>query len=59
MAHSMGCLTDMTKSYLKGRPTNWSHNVGICDILSNGNFNLVVLTISNGYTTYNGKVISA
>lgn len=59
MAHSMGCLTDMTKSYLKGRPTNWSHNVGVCDILSNGNFNLVVLTINNGYTTYNGKIISA
>jgi len=57
MAHSMGCLTDMTKSYLKGRPTNWSHNVGVVDILSNGNFNLMVHTISNGYTTYNGKVI--
>ncbi len=59
MAHSMGCLTDMTKSYLKGRPTNWSHNVGVCDIMSNGNFNLVVLTINDGYTTYNGKIIGA
>jgi len=58
MAYSLGCLTDMTKSYLKGRPTNWSHNVGVVDIMSNGNFNLMVHTISNGYTTYNGKVIS-
>ena len=59
MAYSMGCLTDMTKDYLKGRPTNWTHNVGIVDILSNGNFNLVVLDINDGITTYNGKVISA
>jgi len=59
MAYSMGCLTDMTKDYLKGRPTNWSHNVGIVDILNNGNFNLVVLDITDGVTTYNGKIISA
>lgn len=59
MAYSMGCLTDMTKDYLKGRPTNWSHNVGIVDILNNGNFNLVVLDINDGITTYNGKIISA
>ena len=59
MAYSMGCLTDMTKDYLKGRPTNWSHNVGIVDILNNGNFNLVVLDINDGVTTYNGKIISA
>ena len=59
MAYSMGCLTDMTKDYLKGRPTNWTHNVGIVDILSNGNFNLVVLDINDGVTTYNGKIISA
>jgi len=49
----------MTKDYLKGRPTNWTHNVGIVDILSNGNFNLVVLDINDGVTTYNGKIISA
>ena len=59
MAYSMGCLTDMTKDYLKGRPTNWSHNVGLVDILNNGNFNLVVLDINDGITTYNGKIISA
>jgi len=47
----------MTKSYLKGRPTNWSHNIGVVDIMTNGNFNLMVHTISNGYTTYNGKII--
>jgi hypothetical protein len=57
MAHSMGCLTDMTKSYLKGRQTNWSHNVGIIDIFEDRNFNLQVLTIINGITSYGGKVI--
>ena len=59
MAHSLGCLTDMTKEYLKGRPTNWSHNVGVVDIFTNGNFNLVVLEIVNGYTSYCGEIISA
>ena len=58
MAYSMGCLTDMTKGYLKGRPTNWTHNVGIVDIFHNGNFNLTVLDINDGITTYGGKVIS-
>ena len=59
MAHSMGCLADMNKEYLKGRPTNWTHNVGVVDILNNGNFNLIALDIQNGVTTYAGKVISA
>ena len=59
MAYSLGCLTDMSKSYLKGRPTNWSHNVAILDIFSNNNFNLVVLDIVNGVTSYGGKIISA
>tara|TARA_R100000278_G_scaffold88739_1_gene67705 strand:+ start:1348 stop:2109 length:762 start_codon:yes stop_codon:yes gene_type:complete len=57
MAYSMGCLTDMTKDYLKGRPTNWSHNVGLVDIFDDGNFNLVVLNIVDGITSYAGKVI--
>jgi|TARA_R100001594_G_scaffold30163_1_gene56327 predicted phosphodiesterase len=59
MAYSMGCLTDMSKDYLKGRPTNWTHNVGLVDIFTNNNFNLVVLDIVNGYTSYGGKIISA
>jgi len=57
MAHSMGCLTNMTKNYLKGRKTNWTHNVGVVDIFDDGNFNLQVLTIINGVTSYAGKVI--
>jgi len=57
MAYSMGCLTDMTKDYLKGRPTNWTHNVGLVDIFDDGNFNLIVLDIVDGVTSYAGKVI--
>jgi len=49
----------MSKDYLKGRPTNWTHNVGLVDIFENGNFNLMVLDINDGVTTYGGKVISA
>ena len=59
MAYSMGCLTDMTKDYLKGRPTNWTHNVGIVDIFKNGDFNLTVLNIHKGITTYAGEIIRA
>ena len=60
MAHSMGCLSDMKAAkYLKNRPVNWSHNVGIVDLLTNGNFNLVVLNIHDGVTTYNGKIVRA
>ena len=59
MAYSMGCLSAMDKEFLKGRPTNWSHNVGIVDIFSNNNFNIVVLDIVNGVTSYGGKIISA
>tara|TARA_R110002020_G_scaffold195157_1_gene396143 strand:- start:13963 stop:14724 length:762 start_codon:yes stop_codon:yes gene_type:complete len=59
MAHSMGCLSRMASAnkYLKNRKVNWSHNVGICDIYDNGNFNLTVLTILDGITTYNGKIV--
>ena len=59
MAYSMGCLSKMEKDFLKGRPTNWSHNVGIIDIFTNNNFNIVVLDIVDGVTTYGGKIISA
>ena len=57
MAYSMGCLCKMEKEFLKNRKTNWTHNVGVLDIFSNGNFNLNTLTIINGYTSLNGKVI--
>ena len=57
MAFSMGCLCNMEKEFLKNRKTNWTHNVGVLDIFSNGNFNLNTLTIINGYTSINGKVI--
>ena len=57
MAYSMGCLCKMEKEFLKNRQTNWTHNVGILDIFTNGDFNLNVLTIINGKTSYNGKVI--
>jgi len=57
MAHSMGCLTDMTKDYLQNRNTNWTHNVGIIDIFDDGNFNLQVLQIIDNVTSYAGKII--
>ena len=58
MAFSMGCLCKMEKDFLKNRQTNWTHNVGLLDIFDDGNFNLNVLTIINGKTSYNGKIIN-
>tara|TARA_R100000458_G_C8079576_1_gene114929 strand:- start:416 stop:565 length:150 start_codon:yes stop_codon:yes gene_type:complete len=49
----------MEKEFLKNRQTNWTHNVGVLDIYSDGNFNLNVLTIINGVTSFNGELISA
>jgi len=57
MAHSMGCLCDMNKGFLKNRKVNWTHNVGIVDIFPDKNFNLNVLTIINGKTSLAGKII--
>ena len=57
MAQSMGCLCKMEKSFLKNRQPNWTHNVGIVDFYDDGLYNLIVLNIINGKTTYNGKVI--
>jgi len=57
MAQSMGCLCKMEKSFLKNRQTNWTHNVGIVDFYDDGLYNLIVLNIIDGKTTYNGKVI--
>ena len=57
VAHSMGCLCSMDKEFLKNRPTNWTHNVGIIDIFTDGNFNINLLTIINGVTSLNGKIV--
>ena len=55
----MGCLCKMEKDFLKNRQTNWTHNVGVLDIYNDGNFNLNVLTIINGVTSFNGELINA
>jgi hypothetical protein len=57
MAHSMGCLCDMNKEFLKNRSTNWTHNMGILDIYKDGFFNLNVMTIIEGRTSLNGELI--
>ena len=57
MAHSMGCLCDMNKEFLKNRSTNWTHNMGILDIYKDLGFNLNVMTIIEGRTSLNGELI--
>ena len=57
MAHSLGCLCDMNKEFLKNRATNWTHNMAILDIYKDGFFNLNVMTIIDGRTSLNGELI--
>ncbi len=47
-AWSIGCLAKMDKPFLKGRPTNWSHNVALVHVESNGEFFIDVVNIYKG-----------
>lgn len=56
-AWSLGCLRTMDADFLGGRPTNWSHNVGIVHWLPSGNFHVQVVDIIDGEAFVWGKNI--
>lgn len=59
-AFSLGCLKDMSSEknlWLKRRQVNWSHNFGIVDWFSDGNFRLDVVDIQKGKTYLWGNMI--
>ncbi len=47
-AWSIGCLCKMNKPFLKGRPTNWSHNFAVVHVEGGGDFSVDVIDILNG-----------
>lgn len=47
-AWSIGCICKRDKEFLKGRPTNWSHNFAIVHVEKNGTFHVEVVEIYNG-----------
>lgn len=57
MAQSLGWLGDEDKvDYIKGKPNNWTHAIGIAEIQPDGSFNLYVIAIINHTFSFNGKV---
>lgn len=58
-AWSMGCISLMDKPFLRGRPTNWSHNFGIVHYNSDGTFHVEVVDIYAGECWVYGKKVAA
>lgn len=47
-AWSIGCICDMDKAFLKGRPTNWSHGFAVVHVEKNGLFHVETTEIQDG-----------
>ena len=58
-AWSMGTISLMDKPFLRGRPTNWSHNFGVCHYDSKGHFLMEVVDIFEGKCFVYGQKIEA
>ena len=54
-AWSIGCLCKLDKKFLKGRPTNWAHNVAFVHVRKSGDFHVEIVDIINGKAIYGGK----
>ena len=55
IAISLGCLADKNPDYLRLRPNNWVHCVGVGLVRENGTFNVDPIIINNGIASYAGK----
>jgi len=58
-AWSIGCLAKFEKKFLGGKPTSWSHALGVVHVESNGNFHVEVVDIFNGVAWIYGKRVEA
>jgi predicted phosphodiesterase len=54
---SIGCLCDMDKPFLKGKPTRWSHNFAIVHFRAGGKFNVEIVEIFDGRCWVYGQEI--
>lgn len=55
-AMSLGCLRDLNAPFLKGRPNNWSHAIGIFEFRKDGGFTRYVPIITRGKFSFGGKL---
>lgn len=58
-AWSIGCISDMNKPFLRGRPTNWSHAFALVHLRKGGKFQVEIIDIVDGVCNVWGKKITA
>lgn len=56
MGLSLGCLANKNQKYLKGRPTNWTHALGVFYFSKDGKFTDHVIPIVDGQFVFDGIV---
>jgi predicted phosphodiesterase len=59
MGLSLGCLAAINPRFMKNRPSNWQHCIGIGMIRPDGGFNIDPVIISRGAASYAGKTFKA
>jgi predicted phosphodiesterase len=55
-AQSIGCLCNLSPTFLWGRPSKWVHAFGVLYVQPDGKYNLYVPIIIDGRFTFNGIV---
>jgi len=59
MGLSLGCLAAVNPRFMRNRPSNWQHCVGVGLIRPDGNFNINPVIISRGCASYAGHTFTA
>ena len=54
-AASLGCLRGLQAPFMKGKPNNWSHALGIFEFNIDGTYTRYIPIMVNGKFTFNGK----
>ncbi len=55
----LGCLAAINPRFMKNRPNNWQHCLGMGIVRVDGNFNIDSVIISKGVASYAGKTFRA
>jgi len=55
-AMSLGCLRKLDAPFLKGKPNNWSHAVGIFEFAIDGTYTRYIPAMINAQFSWNGKL---
>ncbi len=58
MGLSLGCLAAINPRFMRNRPNNWQHCVGVGMIRKDGNFNIDPVIISRGAASYAGRTFT-